>query len=270
MFVELGCPNYIRAVTTNLLVLHWLKNVDHPAWVAYTKDPSCFSEEKGECSLSFLITAAKQCKLDLERWRNYYTMLPHCAQVCVNLTDQYQRSKHLDRKPIDEESDEVTDLVNHFVETIQQLDFGTWQFYAPVRTTAYPPQAANNLLNVPATSCYSLSFNFATWAKYLDTVKRKVWTFNYWGICLADYFMDNELVQQQRAAVDDLFTSEDDSNSDSDSSHSSEILYDEFSSDEDDLILDNPYGTSSEHDNFYISLQPEFFVDQNNLVTFYS
>jgi len=79
---QLHCPNYIKVVILNLLLLYWLKVRQHPCWTALQSTPEAFSEEKGESSLALLARARLSPSNPLQTCQQHYGRLPYCRQIC--------------------------------------------------------------------------------------------------------------------------------------------------------------------------------------------
>ena len=110
----LGCKNYVRALTTNLLILTWLKKVDHPAWKVLGLCLEAFNEEKGEIYNSFLATKSSQGTGTLESWQANVLTLPYVRKIMKMYAKNRPVWKRSSRKNITSQTSEVIVLINYF------------------------------------------------------------------------------------------------------------------------------------------------------------
>ena len=194
LLLQLNCPNYLKVVTLNLLILHWLKAENHPCWKALASCPEAFSEEKGEMSLSFLARAAIPSRNSLEACQQHYSLLPYCRKICrtYNLFNYKASNSSNFGKPSEQL---IQSFFTFFITSFNQLEtLQTWQSLPASSNNFHILQPFISSTFLASTSFYTTLPQLSLLQPTVGFLKTRYWKENDWGSAFHYLFPKSSLL----------------------------------------------------------------------------
>lgn len=130
---------YEPALLFNMIILHYLRDKQHPVWKMFNNNLAAFNEEPGELSFSLLqrFTRKDTLRADFEHLDEKYKLISLYYQLTKDFSSEVQSNvgftAYFNPIEIKDDSDEVTRLGEHFTNVLKAMKDGSWAYYQTLR-----------------------------------------------------------------------------------------------------------------------------------------